>query len=46
MINQGRPKHMFLKHIEKAFNRHPEAFYKYHKNHIMASDILSKIAVA
>ena len=46
MINQGRPKHMLLKHVKKAFNRHPEAFHKYHKYHIMASDIVSNIAVA
>ena len=45
MINQGSPKHMLLKHIKKAFNRHPEAFHKYHK-YIMASDIVSNIAVA
>ena len=31
---------MLLKHIKKAFNRHPEAFHKYH---IMASDIVSEI---
>ena len=46
MINQGRPKHMLLKHIIKAFNRHPEAFHKYHKYDIMASDIVSNIGVA
>ena len=45
MINQGCPKHMLLKHIKKAFNRHPEAFHKYHKYHIIASDIVSSIAV-
>ena len=31
---------MLLKHIKKAFNRHPEAFHKYH---IMAPDIVSEI---
>ena len=31
---------MLLKHIKKAFNRHPEAFHKYH---IMASHIVSEI---
>ena len=36
-------KHMLLKHIKKAFNRHPKAFHKYH---IMASDIGSEIAAA
>ena len=46
MINQGRPKHMLLKHVKKAFNRHPEAFHKYHKYHIMASDIVSNISMA
>ena len=46
MINQGWPKHMLLKHIKKSFNRHPEAFNKYHKYHIMASDIVSNIAMA
>ena len=46
MINQVCPKHMLSKHIKKAFNRHPEAFHKYHKYHIMASDIISNIAVA
>ena len=31
---------MLLKHIKKAFYRHPEAFHNYH---IMASDIVSEI---
>ena len=31
---------MLLKHIKKAFNRHPEAFHKYH---IMAPDIVGEI---
>ena len=30
MINQGGSKHMLSKHIENIFNRHSEAFQKYH----------------
>ena len=30
MINQGRFKHMLLKQIKKAFNRHPEVFQSYY----------------
>ena len=41
MINQVDSKHMLLKQIKKSFNRHLQAFKKYH---IMASDILSKTA--
>ena len=40
MLSQGGSKHMSLKQIKKAFNRHPEAFQK----HIMTSDSVSKIA--
>ena len=43
MINPGKFKHMLLKHIKKVFNRHSEAFNKYH---IMVSDTVSKIAAA
>ena len=42
MINQDGSKHMYLKQIKKVFNRHPEAFTKYH---IMGSDVGSKLAV-
>ena len=41
MMNQVGSKHMPLQQIKKACNSHPKAFYK---NHIMASDIVSKIA--
>ena len=41
MMNQGGSKPMILKQVKKAFQRYPEAFQKYH---IMASDIVSKIA--
>ena len=41
MINQAGSKQLLLKQIKKAFNRHPKAFQKYH---IIASDIVSKIA--
>ena len=40
-INQGGTKHMLLKQIEKAFNRHPDAFQNYH---IMDSDTVNKTA--
>ena len=30
MINQGGSKHMLSKQIENIFNRHSEAFQKYH----------------
>ena len=41
MINQTGSKHLLLKQIKKTFNRHQEAF---EKCHIIASDIVSKIA--
>ena len=41
LISPDRSKHMVLKQIKKAFNRHPKAFQKYQ---IMVSDIVSKIA--
>ena len=41
MINQVGSKHLPLQQIKKACNSHLKAFYK---NHIMASDIVSKIA--
>ena len=41
MINQASSKHLLLKQIKKAFNRHPKVFQKYHT---IASDIVSKIA--
>ena len=34
-------KQLLLKQIKKSFNRHPKTFQKYH---IVASDIVSKIA--
>ena len=40
MINQGVSKQMVLKQIEKAFNRHPEAFQK---EYVMVLDILIKV---
>ena len=40
MIDQGESKHMLLKQIKKSFNRHPEAFQKFHS---VASDIPSRI---
>ena len=40
-MNQGSFKCMHLKQIKKLFNGHLENFQKYH---IMASDIVSKIA--
>ena len=43
LINQSSFKHMLLKHIKKVFNGHSEGFHQYH---IMASDIVSKIATA
>ena len=39
-ISQDDSKHMVLKQIKKAFNRHPKVFQKY----IMDSDIASRIA--
>ena len=39
MINEGGSKHILLKQNKKAFNRHPEAFQKYHTT----SDIVSKV---
>ena len=41
MINQAGSKHLLLKQIRKAFNRHPKDFPKYH---IMPSDIVNKSA--
>ena len=41
MICEGAFKNMFLRQIKKAFNRHPQAFQKYH---IMGSEIVSNIA--
>ena len=41
MINQAGSKHLLLKQIRKAFNRHPKDFPKYY---IMPSDIVNKSA--
>ena len=41
VINQGGSKHMFLKQIEKTFNRYPEVLQKYN---FMDLDSVSKIA--
>lgn len=41
MISQDSSRQMLLKQIKKLFNRHPEAFQKYH---VMVSDIINKIA--
>ena len=38
--SQDDSKHLVLKQIKKAFNRHPKVFQKY----IMDSDIVSRIA--
>ena len=43
MISQDVFKHMLLKQIKKAFSRYPEVIQKFY---IMASDIVSKLAVA
>ena len=43
LIDQSSFKHMLLKHIKKVFNGHSEDFHQYH---IIASDIVSKIATA
>ena len=41
VINQGGSKHMFLKQIEKIFNRYPDVLQKYN---FMDLDSESKIA--